>query len=197
LSIVQAESDPDVALMLRVKAGDERAFVELFHKHKRKIVSFARRYLSQGARAEDAAQEVFLRIYRARERYEPKSKFTTYLYHVATNTCLNHLRAREFLLRDKGEEAESASDRLPDNSGTSPEADLAGRELEVRINRTLGALPESQRTALLLLRSQDLSYEEIAEVMCTTVPAVKSLLNRAREFMLAELAPWVEKEIAS
>ena len=191
---VQAEGDPDVLLMLRVKAGDERAFVELFHKHKRKIVSFSRRYLHQQARAEDAAQEVFMRIYRARESYEAKSKFTTYLYHVATNTCLNHLRQREFLLRDKDDEGESATERVADTSGTSPEADLAGRELEARVNKVMSALPETQRTALLLLRSEDLSYEEIAEVMRTTVPAVKSMLNRAREFMLAQLQPWMDKE---
>jgi len=183
--------------MLRVKAGDEPAFVELFHKHKRKIVSFARRYLNQHSRAEDAAQETFMRIYRARARYEPKSKFTTYLYHVATNTCLNHLRQREFMLRDKDADQESASERVADTSGTSPEADFAGRELEAHVNQAMSALPETQRTALLLLRSEDLSYEEIAEVMRTTVPAVKSMLNRAREFMLAQLAPWMDKELVS
>ena len=194
---VQADEDPDVALMLRVKAGDERAFVELFHKHKRKIVGFARRYLNQYARAEDAAQETFMRIYRARENYEPKSKFTTYLYHVATNTCLNHLRQREFLLREKDDEQESVTERMADTSGSTPELDLAGRELEVRVNKAMSALPETQRTALLLLRSEDLSYEEIAEVMRTTVPAVKSLLNRARELMLTQLAPWMDKEFVS
>ncbi len=187
---VEVDSDPDVGLMLRVKAGDERAFRALFDKHKRKIVSFARRYLHQNARAEDAAQEVFLRLYRARASYEPNSRFTTYLYRITTNTCLNHLRQKEFVLR-KDEEEESLTDRVPDPAANSPDNALLGRELEGKVQRALAALPESQRTALLLLRTEDLSYEQIAEIMETTVPAVKSLLNRAREQMLQALTPWM------
>jgi RNA polymerase sigma-70 factor (ECF subfamily) len=187
---VEVDSDPDVGLMLRVKAGDERAFRALFDKHKRKIVNFARRYLHQNARAEDAAQEVFLRLYRARASYEPKTRFTTYLYRITTNTCLNHLRQKEFVLR-KDDEEESLSDRLADAPANSPDNALIGRELEGRVQRALAALPDSQRTALLLLRTEDLSYEQIAEVMETTVPAVKSLLNRAREQMLQALTPWM------
>lgn len=185
-----AAADPDVRLMLRVKAGDQQAFKELFAKHQRKIVNFSRRYLGSVARAEDAAQETFLRLYRARADYQPQTKLSTYLYRIATNTCLNHLRKRDWLVREDAEaDGESATERVPDTSAQGPEENLSGRELQARIIAALQSLPESQRAALILLRFDDLSYEEIAEVMQSTVPAVKSLLNRAKEQLLKKLAP--------
>src|SRR4051812_40821442 len=95
---IGAHDDPDVLLMLGCKRGDERAFRALFDKYKRRIVNYARRFVYEQQRAEDVAQEVFLRLYRARESYEPKTKFRTYLYHIATNACLNHVRKRDWLV---------------------------------------------------------------------------------------------------
>ena len=110
--------DADAALMLSVKHGDDAAFSVLFDKHKRRIVNFARRYLGSETKAEDAAQEVFLRLYRARADYQPVTKFSTYLYRIATNTCLNHLRKRDWLLKDDGEE--SPTERLVDTHPRYP-----------------------------------------------------------------------------
>ncbi len=185
-SVVQiTQEDPDVALMLALKSGDEGAFRELFRKYERRIVSFARRYLRNPERAEDAAQEVFLRLYRARAQYEPRTRFRTYLYRIATNTCLNHLRKREWQVRDDTD----APDGAVDERVAHPEAALAGAELRALVEKALDELPEAQRTALMLLRFEDLSYEEIAQVTDATVPAVKSLLNRAKVQLLAKLGP--------
>lgn len=166
--------------MLRVQAGEAGAFDTLFAQYKRPIVNYARRYLGTMQRAEDAAQETFLRLYRARADYQPTTRFRTYLYRIATNTCLNHLRKRDWLAREQP--AEPIDTAFP-----TPEAALQGEELKARVQKALQALPESQRTALLLLRFEDMSYEEIASVMDTTVPAVKALLNRAKEFMVRQL----------
>lgn len=177
--------DPDALLMVRVKDGDQAAFDHLFAKHRRAIVNFARRYLGSQARAEDAAQEAFLRLYRARADYEPKTKFTTYLYRITTNTCLNHLRKKDWAGK------EEPNDQAPDNSPSGPEQVLQGVELQRLIEKVMSELPEQQRTAFVLLRSEELAYEQIADIMGTTVPAVKSLLNRAKTHLMQRLEPYV------
>lgn len=191
-----ANDDPDVFLMLKCKRGDERAFRALFDKYKRRIVNYARRYVNNQQRAEDVAQEVFMRLYRARESYEPKTKFRTYLYHIATNTCLNHVRKRDWLVREsEGEDGgpmESATDRIVDTAFAKPEEALAGEELRLIVQKAVADLPEAQRTAFLLLRFEDLSYEEIAQVTDSSVAAVKSLLNRAKVELMKKLGPHMD-----
>jgi RNA polymerase sigma-70 factor (ECF subfamily) len=180
-TVVQiTEDDPDVALMLRLKSGDDKAFAAIFSKYEKRIVNYARRYLYNRERAEDAAQETFLRLYRARGDYEPRTRFRTYLYRIATNTCLNHVRKREWLSKDVPDVADSQA---------QPEEALAGAELRTLVEKALAELPEAQRTALVLLRFEDLSYEEIAQVTDASVAAVKSLLNRAKAQLLQKLGP--------
>jgi RNA polymerase sigma-70 factor (ECF subfamily) len=187
-----ATDDPDVLLMLECKRGDERAFRTLFEKYKRRIVNYARRFVYEPQRAEDVAQEVFLRLYRAKASYEPKTKFRTYLYHIATNTCLNHVRKRDWLVREDAEQAESVTERIADTAFAKPEEAVAGEELKRIVQKAIASLPEAQRTALLLLRFEDLSYEEIAAVMESSVPAVKSLLNRAKVELMKQLGPHLD-----
>lgn len=179
--------DPDAALMVRVGQGDEAAFKVLFDKHRKAIVNFSRRYLGTTARAEDAAQEAFLRLYRARADYEPRTKFTTYLYRIATNTCLNHLRQRDYAQKDEPE-----VDVL-DPTPAGPEQTLRGQQLQTLIEKIMSEMPEQQRTAFVLARTDDLSYEQIAEIMNTTVPAVKSLINRAKVLLATKLAPYMNE----
>lgn len=188
---VSPSDDPDVLLMLRCKRGDERAFRVLFDKYKRRMVNYARRFVSSEQRAEDVAQEVFLRLYRARESYEPRTKFRTFLYHIATNTCLNHVRKRDWLVKED-EEGESATDRIEDTAFARPEEALAGEQLRVLVQKAVADLPEGQRTAFLLLRFEDLSYEEIATVMESSVAAVKALLNRAKVELMKKLGPHMD-----
>ena len=186
-------SDPDVQLMLRFRGGDESAFRELFEKHGRAIVNFAYNFIGNRPRAEELAQDVFLQVYRAGARYEPQAKFTTWLYRIATNACLNevrrperryHTRPLEHQPEDGGERAEIA---IADPAAPSGDSALAGRELEARIREVLGALPENQRAALVLSRVDGLSYREVAESLECSESAVKSLVFRATATLRKEL----------
>jgi RNA polymerase sigma-70 factor, ECF subfamily len=185
-------SDPDVALMERVRGGDSAAFRELFAKYSEALVNFAYRFIGRRDRAEELVQDAFLQIYRARGRYEAKARFTTYLYRVATNLCLNELRRFEYqgkteplegnLNRDDDAGRELADDRIP-----AAEDRLAGMETGGRIKGVLDKLPPNQRVALLLSRVEGLSYQEVAKCLETTESAVKSLIFRATQTLRDEL----------
>jgi len=152
-------SDPDVALMQRVRdANDSDAFRELFGKHSDAVVNFAYRFVSNRNRAEELAQAAFLQIYRARSRYEPKARFTTYLYRVVTNLCLNELRRFDYQGRLEPlegrplEDGEEGIRELPDQEIPDAEDRLAGVETGTRIQKVLDKLPTNQKSALLLSR---------------------------------------------
>lgn len=176
--------DPDVALMVAFAKGREDAFVELYQRHRDRVVRFTRRMLGDQARAEEAAQDVFLKLYRARASYQPKSRFSTFLYRIATNHCLN-LHARiERKLVDRSGQVEQHGGRAGDQHGA-----LAQKELRELLAVALGKLPERQRAALLLVHYEGLSYREAAEAIDVSESALKSLIHRARSAMMAELEP--------
>lgn len=193
LSLAAPASDPDVQLMLRLRGGDEGAFRELFEKHSRAIVNFTYQFVGSRQRAEELAQDVFLQVYRAAARYEPQAKFTTWLYRIATNACLNEMRRPEHRHRTRGLEYatddphERAEIAFPDPNALAGESALAGRELEARIRAVLGKLPRSQRAALLLSRVEGLSYREVADALGCSEGAVKSLVFRATATLRHEL----------
>ncbi len=176
--------DPDTRLMLDFCAGDASAFRRLVERNHVVVYRLAIRYLNDPAEAEDAAQDVFIRVNGSASDYRPTAKFTTWVYRITVNVCLNRLRAakaRPALSLDTA--AEEGGERTFDvaaDPALTPSARIEREELETKIRESLAALPDAQRTAVLLRRFDDLSYEEIAEVMDTTVPAVKSLLSRAR-----------------
>ncbi len=170
--------------MLRVRGGDRRAFEELFRRYTPPLVNFLARMVSERDRAEELAQEVFLRIYQARDRYEPKARFSTWLFSIAHNLALNELdrsyRKRERPLEDP------ALERMEDPQ-PGVEERLDGKRAVSSIERALAGLPERQRAALLLRAEQGLGYAEIAEVLGASSASVKSLIHRARESLLARL----------
>ena len=186
--------DPDVDLMQRVRGGDAVAFRELFAKYGEAVVNFAYRFVNSRSRAEELAQDAFLQIYRARERYEAKARFSTYLYRVVTNLCLNELRRFEYQGRTEPlegkplENGEEGSRELADTSLPEVEDLLAGIETGARIKKVLDKLPPNQKTALLLSRVEGLSYQEVADCLETTESAVKSLIFRATQTLREELA---------
>lgn len=184
----------DVELMLALKAGDEHAFTDLVDRHRDAVVNLTYRYLGNRTDAEDLAQEVFLKVYRARDRYEPAAKFTTWLYRVAANACLNEVRDRKrrptfgAAAFDAGEEPSlPASDR----AASSPLEEAERSEMREHVRAALSELPERQRMALLLNKFHGLGYEEMAEALAMTVPAVKSLLVRARENVRRRIEPYL------
>jgi RNA polymerase sigma-70 factor, ECF subfamily len=186
--------DPDVDLMQRVRDGDTVAFRELFTKYGEAVVNFAYRFVNSRPRAEELAQDAFLQIYRARGRYEAKARFTTYLYRVVTNLCLNELRRFDYQGRTEPlegrplENGEEGSRELADPAIPEVEDLLAGLETGARIKKVLDKLPPNQKSALLLSRVEGLSYQEVAECLETTESAVKSLIFRATQTLREELA---------
>jgi len=180
--------------MLDVKAGDDASFEPLLQKYRIPLVSFLYRMVRDRAAAEDLAQEVFLRVYRARRRYSPNAKFTTWLFRIATNLALNALRDRryrqgEISLEQSGENGCRAVD-LPDRE-PGIEQHLMERDRAALIRRAIEALPEKQRAAVLLHKYHELDYEEIARILECSESALKSLLFRAYETLRVELAPLV------
>jgi RNA polymerase sigma-70 factor (ECF subfamily) len=194
-------SDPDAALMVAFQGGDETAFRALFEKYGRAMVSFCHHFVRDAARAEELAQDVFLKLHRHADRYRASARFKTYLYRIASNHCLNELRRGEYGARREldagGEHGEPVDpDALTGRGATPEEAALAaslGRALEALLER----LPAKQRSAFVLARLEGLSYDEVAEVLETTVPAVKSLVHRATVAAASALAPFVPEEVPS
>lgn len=187
----------DVQLMLEVKQGDETSFELLLQRYRTPLYHFLSRMMRDPAMAEDLAQEVFLRVYRARKDYKPSAKFTTWLFRIATNLALNAIRdgrsrQREDSLDDpqEGEDGQPMAFEVPDRE-PGAEQRLIERDRTAAIRRVVLALPEKQRAAVLLHKYHEMDYDEIARVLDCSVSALKSLLFRAYETLRVQLAPMV------
>ncbi len=178
-------------LMARVAEGDEEAFEILVTRHQTPVLNLIYRFLGDRAQAKDLAQEVFLRVWQTAKTYEPKAKLTTWIYRIATNLCLNELKAarrRKWFPFHRSEEG--TDDAIEDTySDDSPNAEdlLLARERTRKISEALQTLPANQRMALVLKRYDDLPYEEIARIMDCSVSAVESLLVRAKKALQEKL----------
>ena len=185
----------DVELMLAFQSGDEAAFSVLVERHRNAVLSLTFRYLGNRADAEDLAQEVFLRVFRSRARYRPEARFSTWLYRVAANACLNEVRDRRSRPTHRAAAIHADEDGspapLPDARAEAPERALERRELHERVREAVEGLPERQRLALLLNKFHGQGYEELARALEMSVPAVKSLLTRARENVRRVLEPYL------
>lgn len=179
-----------VALMLRVRDDDEEAFRELVEATEDRVFGTIAKMLGGVEGAEDLAQRVYLRIWQARGRYEPSAKFTTWMFSIARRLVLNERRGRARAGAVFYRPAEGETPREP-AGGDSPSAEASASELARAIDTALAELPEEQRTAMVLRRYEEMPYEDIAAVLGTTVPAVKSLLFRARETLREKLRAWM------
>jgi len=192
-----AEVDPDTELMLRLRGGDDDAFTKIVLRFQGRVASLAYRYLGSAADAEDIAQEVFLRIHRARETYEPTAKFSTWVHRITVNASLNLIRKRRVRkhlnaeMPTRGDDGEGRPD-FEDEAAASPPEELEKAELARVVGGIVDALPERQRTAILLNKYQGLSYEDTASTMELSLPAVKSLLTRARVSIKEALLPYLD-----
>jgi len=192
---MSGELDPDAALMLRVKQGDTDAFAELVDKYKQPVMNLAFRMLRDATEAEDLAQNVFVQVYKSAHRYQVSSRFSTWLFTIARNLSLNEIRRRSRHPADSMDATHDDEDQLPqqfeDKSIASPPDSLLHGELEHKIEQALGELPENQKLAIVLCRREDLSYEEIAQVLNCSVSATKSLIHRGRETLKQKLKPYL------
>ena len=187
--------DADAELMMRFKAGDAAAFEDLFARHARSLVNFAFRFVRNREVAEELAQEVFIKVHDAAPAYRPEAKFTTWLYRIATNVCLNETRRAQYRARHESLDAPASEDpdalplELADRARVGADVLLERQAVSESIKRALATLPEKQRIAFILNKYQELSYSEVAEVMSTSEKAVKSLIHRAKEAMAQRLRP--------
>jgi RNA polymerase sigma-70 factor (ECF subfamily) len=190
---IEPREDDDarlVALMLRARNDDEAAFRELVEATEDRVYGTIVKMLGGVEGAEDLAQKVYLRIWQARGRYEPTAKFSTWMFSIVRRLVLNEWRGRS---RRGAVFVHSSTDvkQREAMSSDSPSAEASAGELAKAIDAALQSLPEEQRTAMILRRYDEMPYEEIAGVLGTTVPAVKSLLFRARETLRVRLAAWL------
>ncbi|MFQ5697592.1 MAG: RNA polymerase sigma factor [Myxococcota bacterium] len=177
-------TDADAELMLRFRSGDRSAFDQLFRRYTPPLVNFLARMVPDRGRAEELAQETFVRIYQARDRYEARARFSTYLFGIAHRLALNEL-ARAYRRRERPLEPQTvgrAADPAP-----AADLDYAARRTGEAVERAIAGLPERQRSALMLRVHEEMSHEDIAETLGASVSGVKSLLHRARANLAAEL----------
>jgi RNA polymerase sigma-70 factor, ECF subfamily len=186
----------DAQVMLKVKTGDDSAFDYLVQKYRRPMMSFMYRMAHNAAVAEDLAQEVFLRVYRSREKYEASAKFTTWLYRIATNLAVNHARdtrqerPENTVIIDEPDEESGRSFDVPDAVPTAEE-NLVRRERLAAIRQRVEALPERQRLAVVMHKYQQMDYRQIADVLKLSESATKSLLFRAYETLREQLKEFI------
>jgi RNA polymerase sigma-70 factor (ECF subfamily) len=164
--------------MLRVQAGDQQAFAELLERNHRSVLDLAYRYLRDRARAEDVAQEAFLKVYQARARYTPTAKFRTYLLRVAANLCISQLRRKRSV--SLGGPGDDEAPEAADPDARQPGDQALTSELHQRVREAVERLPERQRVAILLNKFEGLDYQQVGEVLDLSPSATKSLLHRAR-----------------
>lgn len=176
--------------------GDMAAFKQLVEKYQRGVINLAYRFLGSREEAEDIAQEVFLKVYNAAKKYKPEAKFATWLFRITNNACLNELRHRKRVQEIPLEPAYEHSERdgtmdVPAPESLRPDTHLEQEERNRVIRESLETLPPNQRMAVILKRFEGLSYQEIAEVLNTSVSAVESLLFRAKQTLKKKLMPYV------
>jgi RNA polymerase sigma-70 factor (ECF subfamily) len=189
--------DPDTRLMIGVRDGEPGAFEELVEKYQHRLVALLHHLVGSAEEAEDLAQEVFLRIYRARKKYRARAKFSTWLFTIANNLALNALRSRQrkpvvpLRTTDSGPLGPRPAERLVHDRSQPPGQRIQQQELAEVVRHALDGLNERQRAAVLLNKFEEMNYAEIARVMGLTTKAVKSLLNRARSNLRQALQDYI------
>ncbi len=195
--------DPDVRLMLQVRDGNAAAFEELVARYQNRLLTILEHLVGNREQAEDLTQDVFLRVFRARERYEPGAKFSTWLFTIANNVASNarrsHSRRKEVGVPQKSNGSDSSPMQLDQlakaASGLMPTRALDKAEQAEMVREAVKSLSERQRMALLLSKFEGMSYQDIADTMGLSVQAIKSLLSRARVNLKEILTPYIEQGI--
>ena len=183
----------DFALMQKVAQGNESAFEILLERHQLRVIGTIAKMLDDSSAAEDLAQQVFVRVWQSASRYQPSAKFTTWLMTITRNLVFNECRRRQraFFIPLENEDGTERVFQDP-NTPTASQV-FAEKEIQSAVDAAIASLPEAQRLAIVLRRYEDMPYEEIAMVLKTTVPSVKSLLFRAREQLKSKLQPFLKE----
>jgi RNA polymerase sigma-70 factor (ECF subfamily) len=198
------DEDPGVRWMLAWQAGDEAAFDRIVEAYSPQVYALLTRFLGSRRNREDLVQEAFLRVIRARDRYEPTARFTTWLFRIVYNLAVNETQrgvAREPLAfegfgaaRGSGGDGDEGGFDVGDESAVPPSSGLEREDVVRAVRAAIALLPENQRMALILAKYEERPYAEIAEVLGSSEKAVKSLIHRARETLRSTLAPYLAEE---
>ena len=178
--------DPDAKLMLQFKRGEEDCFEQLMKKYKNRVVNIIYKFIGDRDEAKDLAIEVFLRVYKSAKNYQAISKFSTYLYKIAVNLCLNELRRR------KKHRVISLNMSVFPDQFPSPLSILEQREKNALIKKMIDTLPSSQKTALILQTYEGLSYKDISKILDCSVKGVERRLHRAKINLKKKLGPYLK-----
>jgi RNA polymerase sigma-70 factor (ECF subfamily) len=187
------EHDEDVRLMGLIRDGDTAAFEQLVERHQMLVIGTVARMLGSNSDVDDIAQQVFIRVWKSAGRYVPRAKFTTWLLKITRNLVFNELRRskrRAHIPIQMDPDAEEIP--LKDEGTQAPDAAALEKELHEAIDRAIARLPETQRMAVILRRYEEMSYEQISDVLEISVPAVKSVLFRARTELRERLANYLK-----
>jgi RNA polymerase sigma-70 factor (ECF subfamily) len=189
---------PSEELIARIAKGDEDAFEVLVDRHQTSILNLIYRFIGDRTQAKDLAQEVFIRVWQAAKTYKPEAKFTTWIYRITTNLCFNELksarRKKWFSFNRSDEDRWNNIEETLSDSAPSAEDILLEKERSRQISDALQSLPDNQRMALILKRYDDLSYQEIAQILGCSVSAVESLLVRAKRNLQKNLTLQLQKK---
>jgi RNA polymerase sigma-70 factor (ECF subfamily) len=195
----KADSSPDGAAqdliwMSRIKQGDTEALRQLIEAHQHRVIGTVAKMLGDDCDAEDIAQQVFIRVWRSATRYEPTAKFTTWLFKITRNLVFNELRRRK---RHPAHSLDATDEddrplQAPDPGAKAPDDTLLDGEMQTAIQKAIDELPEVQRMAVILRRYDDIPYEDIGEILGLSVPAVKSVLFRARTELREKLKRYLD-----
>ena len=186
-------AEQDILRMQRVAKGDMEAFQALIEMHQSRVVGTVAKMLGDDVDSEDIAQQVFIRVWRSAGRYQPTAKFTTWLFKITRNLVFNELRRRKrHPVTPLQLEEEEHFFQPADCGGMAPDASLLDSELNDAIQLAIDALPETQRMAIILRRYEEMPYDEIGEVLGLSVPAVKSVLFRARAELRENLRKYLD-----
>ncbi len=191
------EPGTDEFLIKHISVGNESAFEEIVQRHQVKVINLIYYFLNDQWEAEDVGQEVFLKVWENAPKFKGKSKFSTWLYRIVINSCLNHKRSgkKESNPQDSISNLSDGlnNPELAGNTQCNPHQVMEKKERETIVNQSIRLLPQNQRMALILSRFEGYSYAEIAELMNVSISSVESLLFRAKQNMAKILLPLKEK----
>lgn len=189
MQVVTPAVDLDTQLMIRVQADDDSSFGTLLNRNRNLVVNYLYRMVANRAIAEELAQDVFVRVYRSRQTYEPTARFSTWLYRITTNVALNHFRDVKWSQNDVSLDVHDAAHarREASDQALLIEDRLVREVVMEQIRRAVRALPAKQRAAVIMHKYEEMDYAQIAKVLGCTPSAVKALMFRAYETLRVRL----------
>jgi RNA polymerase sigma-70 factor (ECF subfamily) len=184
--------EDDEFLIKRFVSNDESAFEELFRRYEQKIFNLVYRYIGPYPETEELTQDVFIKVYKSAQTFKGKSKFSTWIYRIAVNTCLNYKKKKRLVMESLDKSGTQLVKELVAPDSTTPEEQFTRARKMAIIQQALDSLPPNQKIAFILSKYEGFSYAEIGEIMNVSISSVESLLFRAKQQLKKELTPYKE-----